>query len=87
MALMPVDDALARILVGAAPRGEPEMLPLAQCFDRVLAQDLAALRTHPPSTPRPWTAMRCARKNADCRRDAESCKGEAAAGHGFNGRA
>jgi molybdopterin molybdotransferase len=48
MALMPVDQALARILDGAEPCGEHETLPLAQCFNRVLARDLKALRTHPP---------------------------------------
>lgn len=47
MALMPVDDALARLLAGAG-RLEAETLPIADCAGRVLAAPLAALRTQPP---------------------------------------
>ncbi|MGC2083372.1 MAG: molybdopterin molybdenumtransferase MoeA, partial [Bradyrhizobium sp.] len=47
MALMPVADALAAILAGAAPLPE-EMVGLDQAYHRVLAHDLAALRTQPP---------------------------------------
>jgi molybdopterin biosynthesis enzyme len=48
MALMPVDEALARILDGAAASDETEMLGLADSGGRVLARDLLALRTQPP---------------------------------------
>ncbi|MVA98964.1 molybdopterin molybdenumtransferase MoeA [Nitratireductor sp. CAU 1489] len=47
MGLMPVDDALARLLAGAG-RLEAETLPIADCAGRVLAAPLAALRTQPP---------------------------------------
>src|ERR1700748_1680980 len=47
MALMPVADALAAILAGAAPLPE-EMVALDQAFHRVLARDVAARRTQPP---------------------------------------
>ena len=47
MALMPVDDALAAILAGAEPLAE-EMIALDDAFHRVLARDVAALRTQPP---------------------------------------
>ena len=47
MALMPVVDALAAILAGADPLPE-EMAALDSAFHRVLARDLAALRTQPP---------------------------------------
>ncbi|MEO9615064.1 MAG: gephyrin-like molybdotransferase Glp [Nitratireductor sp.] len=47
MGLMPVDDALARLLAGAG-RLEAETLPIADCAGRVLAGPLAALRTQPP---------------------------------------
>ena len=84
MALMPVDDALARILVGAAPRGEPEMLPLSQCFDRVLAQDLAALRTHPPFEASAMDGYAVRAEDAVAGATLK-LQGESAAGHGFDG--
>ena len=48
MALMPVAEALARVLKDAVPL-PVEDLPLAQAHGRVLAQDVPALRTQPPS--------------------------------------
>jgi molybdopterin molybdotransferase len=45
--LMPVADALAAILAGAEPLAE-EMVALDAAHRRVLARDLAALRTQPP---------------------------------------
>ncbi|QQO11525.1 molybdopterin molybdotransferase MoeA [Bradyrhizobium diazoefficiens] len=47
MALMPVSDALAAVLAGAEPLAE-EMVALDAAFHRVLARDVAALRTQPP---------------------------------------
>ncbi|GAC1336758.1 MAG: molybdopterin molybdotransferase MoeA [Bradyrhizobium sp.] len=47
MALMPVADALAAVLAGAEPLPE-EMVALDAAHHRVLARDLAALRTQPP---------------------------------------
>jgi molybdopterin molybdotransferase len=47
VALMPVADALAAILAGAEPLAE-EMIALDNAFHRVLARDVAALRTQPP---------------------------------------
>jgi molybdopterin molybdotransferase len=47
VALMPVADALAAILAGAEPLPE-EMVALDTAFHRVLARDVAALRTQPP---------------------------------------
>jgi len=44
---MPVADALAAILAGAEPLAE-EMVALDAAFRRVLARDVAALRTQPP---------------------------------------
>lgn len=84
MGLMPVNEALARILDGAAPGGEPETLPLAHSFNRVLARDLKALRTHPPFAA---SAMDGYALRAE---DAQSgavlkLQGESAAGHGFDG--
>jgi molybdopterin molybdotransferase len=47
VALMPVTDALSAILAGAEPLPE-EMVALDAAHWRVLARDLAALRTQPP---------------------------------------
>src|SRR5205085_2987619 len=47
MALLPVADALARVLEGVAPL-PAERVPLGEAEGRVLADDLAALRTQPP---------------------------------------
>ena len=47
MALLPVPDALARVLEGAEPL-PAERVPLAEAEGRVLAEDLAARRTQPP---------------------------------------
>ena len=48
MALLPVADALARVLEGAEPL-PAERVALAEAEGRVLAEDLAALRTQPPA--------------------------------------
>jgi molybdopterin molybdotransferase len=44
---MPVADALAAVLAGAEPLPE-EMVALDEAYHRVLARDVAALRTQPP---------------------------------------
>lgn len=47
MALLAVEEALARVLDGVEPT-PPETIPLSEADGRVLAQDLAALRSQPP---------------------------------------
>ncbi|MBA3448265.1 MAG: molybdopterin molybdotransferase MoeA [Pseudaminobacter sp.] len=47
MALLPVAEALQRLLDGAAAK-DAETVPLREAADRVLAQPIRALRTHPP---------------------------------------
>jgi molybdopterin molybdotransferase len=47
LALMPVADALAAVLSGAEPLPE-ELVELDSAYRRILARDLAALRTQPP---------------------------------------
>ncbi|MCR4268833.1 gephyrin-like molybdotransferase Glp [Nitratireductor sp. ZSWI3] len=47
MALLPVDEALERILEGVRPL-PAEMVPIAEADGRVLARPLAATRTQPP---------------------------------------
>jgi molybdopterin molybdotransferase len=53
VALMPVTEALSAILAGAGPLAE-EMVALDAAHHRVLARDVAALRTQPPQ---PMSAM------------------------------
>ena len=48
MALMPVAEALARVLAGAKPL-PAEPAALTEAYGRVLAADIAALRTQPPA--------------------------------------
>ncbi|MEN5081508.1 gephyrin-like molybdotransferase Glp [Bosea sp. TWI1241] len=48
MSLTPVDAALAALLKSVPGPTGTERLPLADCIGRVLAEDLAALRTQPP---------------------------------------
>src|SRR5690606_35027728 len=47
VALLPVDEALARLLEDILPT-EAELLPLHDAAGRVLASDIVALRTQPP---------------------------------------
>ncbi|MEQ8481362.1 MAG: molybdopterin molybdotransferase MoeA [Hoeflea sp.] len=84
MALMPVEEALERILDGAAPADMPELLPLAESFNRVLARDLRALRTHPPfaASAMDGYAVRASEAGAGA---VLALQGEAAAGHEFDG--
>jgi len=84
MALMPVDEALGRILEGAAPATEPEVLPLAASYDRVLARDILALRTQPPfpASAMDGYAVRADEASVGARL---TLQGEAAAGHAFDG--
>ena len=82
MALMPVADAMAAILAGAEALPE-EMVPLEAAYHRVLARDIAALRTQPPE---PMSAMDgYAVRSADAARGAKlQVIGEIAAGKPFD---
>ena len=83
MALMPVADALSAILAGAEPVGE-DLVALDAAYHRVLARDLAALRTQPP---RAMSAMDgYAVRSADAARAGARFKliGEVAAGRPFD---
>ena len=50
MALLPVADAIARVLDGVGPL-PVERVPLADAEGRVLAEDLSARRTQPSAFP------------------------------------
>src|SRR5438132_7734533 len=81
---MPVAEALSRVLAGAEPLPAEET-PLAQAHGRVLAADLAALRTQPPAdiSAMDGYAVRAADvANVPARL---ALIGEVAAGHPFGG--
>ena len=82
MALMPVAEALSAVLEGAEPLSD-EMIALDAAHHRVLARDVAALRTQPPL---PMSAMDgYAVRSADASRAPVRLKviGEVAAGRPF----
>src|ERR1700692_1497615 len=83
VALMPVADALAAILAGAEPLGE-EMVALDAAYHRVLARDVAALRTQPPQAMSAMDGY--AGRGADAARIKARLKviGEVAAGRPFD---
>jgi molybdopterin molybdotransferase len=83
--LLPVADALARVLASAAQPLSEEMVPLSQAQGRTLARDLAARRTQPPF---PASAMDgYAVKGTDVASAPATLKviGTSAAGHSFGG--
>src|SRR5262245_15093537 len=84
MALMPVAEALARVLADAKPLA-PEPAPLKKAHGRVLAADLAALRTQPPADVSAMDGY--AVRAADVAKAPARLKlvGEVAAGHPFQG--
>lgn len=84
MSLLPVEDAIRRLLDGVAPLpGEP--VPLAECGGRVLAEDLAAGRTQPPfaASAMDGYAVRAAEAHVGARL---TVIGESRAGARFGGR-
>src|SRR5471032_306806 len=80
---MPVADALAAVLAGAEPLAE-EMIALDAAHHRVLARDVAALRTQPPQAMSAMDGY--AVRSADAARVAARLKviGEVAAGRPFD---
>ena len=83
VALMPVTDALSAILAGAGPLPE-EMVALDAAHHRVLARDLAALRTQPPQAMSAMDGY--AVRSADASKAGAQFKviGEVAAGRPFD---
>src|SRR4051794_41356314 len=80
---MPVADALAAVLAGAEPMPE-EMVALDAAYHRVLARDIAALRTQPPQAMSAMDGY--AVRSADALRAGARLKviGEIAAGRPFH---
>ncbi|BAM89504.1 molybdopterin biosynthesis protein MoeA [Bradyrhizobium oligotrophicum S58] len=83
MALMPVSDALSAVLAGAEPLAE-ELVALDEAFHRVLARDLAALRTQPPEAMSAMDGYAVRAADADKAQARLKVIGEVAAGRPFH---
>lgn len=83
-ALMPVAEALARVLADAKPL-PAESVPIAEAFGRVLAEDLVARRTQPPAAVSAMDGY--AVRGDDVAKAPVTLEliGEVAAGHPFDG--
>ncbi|MFC3207766.1 molybdopterin molybdotransferase MoeA [Aquamicrobium soli] len=84
MALVPVADALDRLLAGAAPL-PGESVPLAEAMDRVLAEPIRALRTQPPFDASAMDGYAVHAADIGTLPARLSVIGTAPAGHGFTG--
>jgi molybdopterin molybdotransferase len=86
MSLIPVEDALRRVLASVEQPLPAERLPLASCAGRTLAEDVAALRDQPPFSASAMDGY--AVRSADVPQAPASLKviGASAAGQRFSGR-
>jgi molybdopterin molybdotransferase len=84
MALMPVAEALERVLAQARPL-EAEMVPLADALGRVLTEDVVALRTQPPAAVSAMDGYAVRAADVADAPISLSIVGEVAAGHPFGG--
>tara|TARA_R110000751_G_scaffold270143_1_gene369887 strand:+ start:9650 stop:10873 length:1224 start_codon:yes stop_codon:yes gene_type:complete len=83
--LLPVDEARRRILQGAGPISDVEMVSLVEARGRLLAHDISAMRSQPPFAASAMDGYAVRHEdvaNAPCRL---TIIGEAPAGHGFTG--
>ncbi|MGN6549534.1 MAG: molybdopterin molybdotransferase MoeA [Pararhizobium sp.] len=85
MALLPVEEALARLLSDAAPLDAAERVPLHEAGGRVLAQDLVALRTQPPFSASAMDGYAVRAADIAAVPTELSVIGNSAAGHAFSG--
>jgi molybdopterin molybdotransferase len=84
MALMPVAEALQRVLADAAPLAA-ETVPLNDALGRVLTQDVAALRTQPPASVSAMDGYAVHAADVATTPATLTLIGEVAAGHPFEG--
>jgi len=85
MALMPVKDALARLLDGAVPLAS-ETVAISRAAWRVLAADIAALRTQPPFDASAMDGYAVRAADVAATPVTLHVIGEAPAGKGFTGK-
>lgn len=84
--LLSVEQALERIVTSAKPSLAQEILPLADCLNRFLAEDVTATRTQPPFRASAMDGY--ALRAADVDQTPKSLRliGESAAGSRFDGK-
>ena len=87
MALLPVADALERLLSAAKPVGRVEGVALHEADGRVLAEDLAARLTQPPFDNSAMDGYAVRHADIAERGSVLSVAGTSAAGHAFAGAA
>ncbi|MCZ4076122.1 molybdopterin molybdotransferase MoeA [Agrobacterium sp. LMR679] len=83
--LLPVDEAITRLLEAAVPVTESETLPLAECDGRVLSADLIARLTQPPFDASAMDGYALRSADATAIGSVLTVIGQAAAGHAFTG--
>lgn len=83
--LLPVDEAMRRLLEAAVPVTESETLPLAECDGRVLSADLTARLTQPPFDASAMDGYALRSADAAAIGSVLTVIGQAAAGHAFTG--
>ncbi|MCZ7449511.1 molybdopterin molybdotransferase MoeA [Agrobacterium rhizogenes] len=83
--LLPVEEAIKRLLEAAAPVTDSETLPLAECDGRVLSADLAARLTQPPFDASAMDGYALRSVDASEIGSVLTVIGQAAAGHAFTG--
>lgn len=84
MSLMPVAEALARLLEGVEPR-PTEWVPLAEANGRILSENLASTRTQPPFAASAMDGYAVRHSDLSAIPARLTVIGEAPAGHGFSG--
>ncbi|MGI9382115.1 MAG: molybdopterin molybdenumtransferase MoeA, partial [Methyloligellaceae bacterium] len=84
MALLPVEDALARVTAGLEPL-ETETVPLPEAHARVLAEDVASKFTQPPFDASAMDGYAVRVDDIGTLPCELAVIGEAAAGHAFSG--
>lgn len=85
MSLLPVEDALSRLLAAARPIAETEQVSLREANGRVLAADLTARLTQPPFDASAMDGYALRAEDAAEVGSILTVVGESAAGHGYSG--
>lgn len=83
--LLPVTEALAKILAAATPIADIETLPLREAFGRTLARDLVSTRTQPPFAVSAMDGYAVRAADVATAEKRVLLVGEAAAGRSFAG--
>lgn len=85
MSLLPVDDALERLLHSASPPDKSESVPLHEAYGRVLSSDVTARLTQPPFDSSAMDGYALRHEDIVELGSTLNVIGRAAAGHAFSG--